>query len=186
MSSRGLARLLRQGSRVWYVEPAHERFRGWMRTSDAHPPFQEECSSQTPKVLPLSRAAYTTVLHDRKTKYCHWTQIQLKNKEKVHCKDRKISLLDGVISPVWSRKEMAMMEEKDKHWPNSSKLLWSLKSWHTRRVVLANLHLGESSPQPHLKGLTTKTIHESLLHWICGHKVHQTDVFFIDKCQYYP
>ena len=30
-----------------------------MRTSNARPPFQVECSSQTPTVLPLSRAPYT-------------------------------------------------------------------------------------------------------------------------------
>ena len=59
--SRGLARLLRRGPGMWRLEPARERFRGWMRTSDARPPFQVECSSQTPKVLPLSRAPYTTL-----------------------------------------------------------------------------------------------------------------------------
>ena len=49
-------RLLRRGPGVWRLEPARERCRGWMRTSDARPPFQVECSSQTPKVLPVSRA----------------------------------------------------------------------------------------------------------------------------------
>ena len=48
---------------MWHLELARERFRGWMRTSDTRPPFKVECSSQTPKVLPLSRAPYTTISH---------------------------------------------------------------------------------------------------------------------------
>ena len=58
--SRGLARLLRRGPGMWRLEPERERFMVWMRTSNACPPFQVECRSQTPKLLPLSRAPYTT------------------------------------------------------------------------------------------------------------------------------
>ena len=36
-----------------------KRFRGWMRISDVRPPYQVEYSSQTPKLLSVSRASYT-------------------------------------------------------------------------------------------------------------------------------
>ena len=46
--------LLRPGSWLQRLEPARERFRGWMRTSDARPLNQLECSCITTKVLSLS------------------------------------------------------------------------------------------------------------------------------------
>ena len=57
--SRGSARHLRRFTRVWHLEPARERFRRWMKTRVALPPYQVECSCQTTKALSLSRAPYT-------------------------------------------------------------------------------------------------------------------------------
>ena len=59
--SRGSARQLRRFTRVWHLEPARERFRRWMKTRVARPPYQVECSCQTTKTLSLSRAPYTPV-----------------------------------------------------------------------------------------------------------------------------
>ena len=59
--SRGSARQLRRLTRVWRLEPARERFRRWMKTRVACPPYQAECSCQTTKALSLSRTPYTPV-----------------------------------------------------------------------------------------------------------------------------
>ena len=50
---------LRRFNRVWRLEPARERLRGWMRTSVARPPNQVECNCQTTMALSLFRAPYT-------------------------------------------------------------------------------------------------------------------------------
>ena len=42
--SRGSARQLRRFTGVWRLEPARERFRRWMKTRVARPPYQVECS----------------------------------------------------------------------------------------------------------------------------------------------
>ena len=57
--SQGSDRQLRRFTRVWRLEPARERFRRWMKTRVARPPYQVECSCQTTKALSLSRAPYT-------------------------------------------------------------------------------------------------------------------------------
>ena len=65
--SRGSARQLRRFTRVWHLEPARERFRRWMKTRVACPPYQVECSCQTTKALSLSRAPYTLHMHSNLT-----------------------------------------------------------------------------------------------------------------------
>ena len=59
--SRGLAHQLRRSTWVWHLEPTCERFRRWMRTRVAHPPYLVECSWQTTKALSLSSAPYIPI-----------------------------------------------------------------------------------------------------------------------------
>ena len=68
--SRGSARQLRRFTGVWLLEPARERFRRWMKTRVACPPYQLECSCQTTKALSLSRAPYSPLLSPDWVKVC--------------------------------------------------------------------------------------------------------------------